>query len=132
MKDEALVAMKLVHPNIVQIRAFEENNGNPFLVMDYVDGETLDEYLAEHIGTTSASAAVNAPAARSTSGTGGSPVLSGLPGAAPDAACSLKNAIIRIHEEPSLHLERTAGIRDVATSLQSTRGVQRGRGGPRK
>ena len=79
LKDEALVAMKLVHPNIVQLRAFEENNGNPFLVMDYIDGETLDEYLAEHIGTTSASAAVNAPAARSTSGTGGSPVLSGLP-----------------------------------------------------
>ena len=79
LKDEALVAMKLVHPNIVQLRAFEENNGNPFLVMDYIDGETLDDYLAEHSGTTSASAAVNAPAARSTSGTGGSPVLSGLP-----------------------------------------------------
>ena len=79
LKDEALVAMKLVHPNIVQLRAFEENGGNPFLVMDYIDGETLDDYLAEHIGTTSASAAVNAPAARSTSGTGGSPVLSGLP-----------------------------------------------------
>ena len=79
LKDEALVAMKLVHPNIVQLRAFEENGGNPFLVMDYIDGETLDDYLAEHIGTTRASAAVNAPAARSTSGTGGSPVLSGLP-----------------------------------------------------
>ena len=50
LKDEALVAMQLVHPNIVQIRAFEENNGNPFLVMDYVDGETLDDYLAEHCG----------------------------------------------------------------------------------
>ena len=36
-----------MHPNIVQIRAFEENNGNPFLVMDYVDGETLDDYLAD-------------------------------------------------------------------------------------
>ena len=47
LKDEALVAMKLVHPNIVQIRAFEENNGNPFLVMDYIEGETLDDYLAE-------------------------------------------------------------------------------------
>ena len=49
LKDEALVAMQLVHPNIVQIRAFEENGGNPFLVMDYVDGETLDDYLAEHL-----------------------------------------------------------------------------------
>ena len=48
LKDEALVAMQLVHPNIVQIRAFEENNGNPFLVMDYIDGETLDDYLAEY------------------------------------------------------------------------------------
>ena len=47
LKDEALVAMQLVHPNIVQIRAFEENNGNPFLVMDYIEGQTLDDYLAE-------------------------------------------------------------------------------------
>ena len=47
LKDEALVAMKLVHPNIVQLRAFEENGGNPFLVMDYIDGGTLDDYLAD-------------------------------------------------------------------------------------
>ncbi len=47
LKDEALVAMQLVHPNIVQIRAFEENNGNPFLVMDYIEGQTLDDFLAE-------------------------------------------------------------------------------------
>ena len=50
LKDEALVAMKLSHPNIVTLRAFEENNGNPFLVMDYIEGETLDDYLAEHCG----------------------------------------------------------------------------------
>ena len=47
LKDEALVAMKLTHPNIVTLRAFEENGGNPFLVMDYIDGQTLDDYLAE-------------------------------------------------------------------------------------
>ena len=47
LKDEALVAMKLTHPNIVTLRAFEENGGNPFLVMDYIEGETLDDYLAE-------------------------------------------------------------------------------------
>ena len=52
LKDEALVAMRLTHPNIVTLRAFEENNGNPFLVMDYIDGQTLDDYLAEHTGTT--------------------------------------------------------------------------------
>ena len=48
LKDEALVAMKLTHPNIVTLRAFEENNGNPFLVMDYIDGQTLDDYLADY------------------------------------------------------------------------------------
>ena len=48
LKDEALVAMKLTHPNIVTLRAFEENNGNPFLVMDYIEGQTLDDYLADY------------------------------------------------------------------------------------
>ena len=52
LKDEARVAMKLTHPNIVTLRAFEENGGNPFLVMDYVDGQTLDDYLAEQCGAT--------------------------------------------------------------------------------
>ncbi len=59
LKDEALVAMQLVHPNIVQIRAFEENDGNPFLVMDYIEGQTLDDYLAEHAGTTGVSPIAN-------------------------------------------------------------------------
>ncbi|MBO5775303.1 MAG: protein kinase, partial [Kiritimatiellae bacterium] len=49
LKSEALVAMKLVHPNIVQIRAFEENGNNPFLVMDYIEGETLDDWLANRM-----------------------------------------------------------------------------------
>ena len=35
-----------VHSNIVPLRGFEENNGNPFLVMDYIDGQTLDDLLA--------------------------------------------------------------------------------------
>ncbi len=47
LKDEALVAMRLSHQNIVTLRAFEENNGNPFLVMDYVEGQTLDAILAD-------------------------------------------------------------------------------------
>ena len=50
LKSEALVAMKLTHPNIVTLRAFEENNGNPFLVMDYIDGETLDDWLGDREG----------------------------------------------------------------------------------
>ena len=47
VKQEALVSLKLTHPNIVAVRAFEEEGGNPFLVMDYIDGQTLDDYLAE-------------------------------------------------------------------------------------
>ena len=47
LKGEALMAMKLVHTNIVQIRAFEENGGNPFIVMDYIEGKTLSACLAD-------------------------------------------------------------------------------------
>ena len=47
VKAEALVSLKLSHPNIATVRAFEDEGGNPFLVMDYIDGQTLDDYLAE-------------------------------------------------------------------------------------
>lgn len=47
LKAEALVSMKLVHQNIVALRAFEENGNNPFLVMDYIEGETLDDLLEQ-------------------------------------------------------------------------------------
>ena len=47
LKSEALVSLKLIHPNIVTLRAFEENKGAPFLVMDYIEGRTLSDYLAE-------------------------------------------------------------------------------------
>ena len=46
LKGEALVSLKLIHPNIVTLRAFEENDGAPFLVMDYIEGRTLSDYLA--------------------------------------------------------------------------------------
>ena len=45
LKSEALVSLKLVHPNIVTLRAFEENNGAPFLVMDYIEGGSLFNYI---------------------------------------------------------------------------------------
>ena len=47
LKEEALTAMKLTHSNIVTLRAFEENGGNPFLVMDYIEGKTLSNCLAD-------------------------------------------------------------------------------------
>ena len=48
VKQEALVAMRLAHPNIATVRAFEEDEGGvPFLVMDYIKGTGLDEILSE-------------------------------------------------------------------------------------
>ena len=48
VKQEALMAMKLSHPNIATVRAFEEDEGgSPFLVMDYIEGTGLDDHLAE-------------------------------------------------------------------------------------
>ena len=45
VKQEALMAMKLSHPNIATVRAFEEEGGNPFLVMDYIEGTGFDDVL---------------------------------------------------------------------------------------
>ena len=42
---EARLAAKLAHPNVVQIFDVGEEAGQPFLVMEYVDGETLAETL---------------------------------------------------------------------------------------
>ena len=48
LKREALHAMELSHSHIVTVRGFEEmDSGQPFLVMDYVDGQTLEELLLE-------------------------------------------------------------------------------------
>lgn len=47
VKREALLSMRLAHPNIVTVRGFEEEAGNPFLVMDYIAGKGLDELLAD-------------------------------------------------------------------------------------
>jgi serine/threonine protein kinase len=47
LKQEAKLAMHLSHPNIVTLRAFEEEDGSAFLVMDYVEGQTLEQLLAE-------------------------------------------------------------------------------------
>ena len=42
---EARVAAKLVHPNIVQVFDAGEDHGRPFIVMEYVDGESLADVL---------------------------------------------------------------------------------------
>lgn len=42
---EAISAAKLDHPNIVRIHDVDEESGRPFIVMEYVDGEDLEERL---------------------------------------------------------------------------------------
>lgn len=43
--DEAKTLAKFDHPNIVRVRNVFENNGTAYLVMDYLEGESLHEYL---------------------------------------------------------------------------------------
>lgn len=42
---EAKVAANLNHPNIVTVHDLAEINGQPYIAMEYVEGETLDAYL---------------------------------------------------------------------------------------
>jgi serine/threonine-protein kinase len=42
---EAISAAKLDHPNIVRIHDVDEENGRPYIVMEYVDGEDLEDRL---------------------------------------------------------------------------------------
>ena len=45
---EAQLAARLCHPNIVQVFDAGDDDGRPFLVMEYVEGETVAERLAAH------------------------------------------------------------------------------------
>ncbi len=45
---EALLAADLIHTNIVQIYHLGEISGQYFMVMEYVDGLTVEEFLEEH------------------------------------------------------------------------------------
>ncbi len=44
---EAKVVARLEHPNIVPIYDYAEHNGQPYLVMKYIEGETLKARLSE-------------------------------------------------------------------------------------
>ncbi len=43
---EARAAARLNHPNVVQIYSCGEKSGQPYIVMEYVDGDKLDEVIA--------------------------------------------------------------------------------------
>jgi serine/threonine protein kinase len=45
---EARVAARLAHPNIVQVFDVGEDDGRPYIVMEYVDGETLSDAMRRH------------------------------------------------------------------------------------
>lgn len=45
---EAQAASELDHPNILSIYAYGEHNGLPYIVMPYMPGGTLSEYIAKH------------------------------------------------------------------------------------
>ena len=47
LKEEAKLAMQLSHPNIVRLHNFEEIDEHKFLVMEYVDGASLEDVLEE-------------------------------------------------------------------------------------
>jgi serine/threonine protein kinase len=47
-KKEARVLAQLLHPNIAVIYNFIEQGGNHFMVMEYVEGTTLDDLLKRH------------------------------------------------------------------------------------
>lgn len=48
LKKEAQVSLQLSHPNLSAIRAFEIHRDNPYIVMDYVEGQTLSQYLKDN------------------------------------------------------------------------------------
>ncbi|MDR3614155.1 MAG: serine/threonine-protein kinase [Candidatus Obscuribacterales bacterium] len=48
-QQEAKAAFSLNHPNLVKVHDYGIlDNGNPYLVMDFIDGVTFAEYLKEH------------------------------------------------------------------------------------
>ena len=45
---EARLAARLSHPNVVRVFDVGESEGRPFIVMEYVEGDTLADELARH------------------------------------------------------------------------------------
>src|SRR5579859_5643776 len=45
---EAQAASELDHPNILSIFSYGEHDGLPYIVMPYMPGGTLSEYVAKH------------------------------------------------------------------------------------
>ncbi|MBF0555263.1 MAG: protein kinase [Nitrospirae bacterium] len=51
--EESRMIAQFSHPNIVKVRSFFEENNTAYIVMDYYDGISLDEYLTQQGGNIS-------------------------------------------------------------------------------
>src|SRR5690606_33697183 len=47
LRREARALARLSHPNVVQVYEVDEHEGRTFVAMEYVDGQTLGQWLAE-------------------------------------------------------------------------------------
>lgn len=47
-KKEASIARSIFHKNIVNMKYMGDDNGSPYIVMEYVQGRTLKDYIQEH------------------------------------------------------------------------------------
>jgi eukaryotic-like serine/threonine-protein kinase len=54
---EARLAARLAHPNVVRVFDVGEDDGRPFIAMEYVEGETLAELVAQRAPLAAAEAA---------------------------------------------------------------------------
>jgi len=50
-RQEGRTVARFDHPNVVDVRSYFEEHGTGYLVMDYYEGRTLADYLAEQGGT---------------------------------------------------------------------------------
>ena len=47
LKKEAQISLNLSHPNLAAVRGFEVHKKQPYIVMDFVEGQTLSHYLSK-------------------------------------------------------------------------------------
>nr|MCR5659813.1 serine/threonine protein kinase [Bacteroidales bacterium] len=47
-RKEFELGIELEHPNIVRYFAYDEDEQGPFIRMDYIDGDSLDAFVAQH------------------------------------------------------------------------------------